>query len=198
MNDQLTAGAASLFATTNALFDLPAHFSNLDISSASEGTIVLSSDAQQASFSAEIITVSDIAQMKMLVGTDLNSDKFVVYPEPYGSDDQKILDYLKDHKNIDDLLTKSVSDNLDVAYAAYLNGDASKVSAYVNLLNALKFPLNIAFYASSDAIALQQPLMVSGPDPVVLNSAGLTFSKQGTIKAETEFTLCCDSMSKTN
>lgn len=196
MTDQNVANGNSLFTETNAKFGLQGDFNNFSLDGSSNESVVFSGDLSISSFSPSIHKVNQIGELKCLIGSDLSSDQFVVYPKPFTNTYQEILDAIKEGKSITDLLTKSVKDNLDIAYAAYLNGDTAKVSDYVELLEAIYFPLKLAYFATKDTMVVSQDITVSGEDPVVLNCNGIKFSGTSGISSETQLTVISETMIK--
>ncbi len=196
MADQDHTNDNSLFIETNIKFGLQLDYSNFNLDGSSNDPVIFSGNSSESSFPPFLHEVKQLAELKALIGSDLINDEFVVYPTPYTLVYEEILKAIQDGIPIEDKLTKTICDNLDVAYAAYLNGDASKVSAYVDLLEAMRFPLALAFFASKDTVVVDQDIQVTGYNPVVLNCESIKFSGSGGISSDTELTIISNSMSK--
>jgi len=195
MTDQSSKYTSSIFNSNNVKFNLDPNFSNFSLSGVEGSNLVFSID-ENSSFTPKIIAVGHIDELKKYIGSDSTDDHQILYPAPFSSVDQEILDLAKDNKPYDQLLTKKVLDNIGVAYSAYINGVSSKLGEYKELLNTLYFPLNLAYFACDSGMEISQNITVEGSSPVLINTTDITFKALGTIVAQTQFILACNSMTK--
>jgi hypothetical protein len=195
MSDSTTKTASSVFNATNLRFGLAADFSNFTLADAPGDPVIFSNDAT-SSFPPSVFKVTFIAALKVLIGDDSANDHGVAYPTAFSTVDQQILTLASDGKPYEQLMTKDVADNIDVAYSAYLIGVASKLGKYEDLLNALYFPLQVAYFASDSGLTINKQITVVGDSQVVINTTDVTFATSDSITVNTQFTLTCNTMSK--
>lgn len=186
----------SLFEKTNLDFNLDANFSNFNLLNTKNDTTIFSIDSQDSTFTPKVIDVSNIKDLKQLIGSFLKDDAQVKYPKPFDESYQKILDLLEKGENPQSLFTKDIDDNLSTAYSAFINGHIDSLSKYEELLNALYFPMQLAYFSSDKECTISGNVIVQGESPVVINCKSMLFKNGGAIKSLTGLSIICDTMSK--
>lgn len=171
------------FAAVNAKFGLGPEESSYDAAAYQGKALVFSSDPNQSDVPPHMVSAATIAELKNLMGNPVEpDDSNVNYPPPFEPEQPgKETEY------------KAL---LKQAAQAYLLGKPEKVADYEATLNQRMFPMNVAYFASTQDLNIGQLITVSGPDPIVWNYGNIVFMPGGSVNVETELTIYCQTISK--
>ena len=150
---------------------------------------------------ANVLTVSSVQELKTLGGCSDQeyseghaSDAFITYPKPLMALAAPTLQscdgdvcQLKAHMTLEH--HAAVAQDMN----AYMMGNSTKVTDYVEHINALYFPMQMAVHAARDlVITKDKPLIVNNPSgaPTTLIFGTVTVEPGGYILAQTVLNLC--------
>lgn len=188
-----------VFAAVNRRFGLGATDSTYDPKAYAGKPLVYSSDPVQSDVPPKIVHAHSIAELKALIGAPAGThDDAVEYPAAIPAGQQAVLSAASSRDDLLEKLPRQLRSNLEKAYRAYLQGNPEKVKDYEPILNALMFPMPVAYFAADATKVIDQPITVTGSDPVAWNYDAITFQAGGSITADVEFKISCNTMTKTS
>lgn len=196
-NYNLTAEQQANYASVNQRFGLEALAGTYDLIEHTGTNLFFSGDALQSSIVPKLISVDSIAEMNRLIGSpDTGDDSSIEYPDAFPADKSDLLAKVNSKQALLNLIDDQIRANLGKAARAYVTGNPAKVAAYEPLINAMFFPMHIAYFAAPQTLVVDHQITVTGSIPVVWNYPEIIFKNGGSITADVDFTINCNSMSK--
>jgi hypothetical protein len=186
-----------MYATLNGRFGFLATDSTFKPPRSGKSPLIFSADPDRSDIPPHTVVVATVAEMRAYLGpVDRFQEVDCVYPSPYRKEYNDIIQQTKDSADTWPGLDSTTKDNILLAARAYVYGDSKQVESYVPLVNALLFPVTLAYFATSEDMTIDQEWRIEGDDPVVSNFNHLTLSPGGSIVATVDFTLSCTSLTK--
>jgi len=148
-------------------------------------TIVYSSNPEKSDVPPMLIPVKSIAHLNELIGVpDHFDDKHIVYPPPLAGALSAKVNKASSPKDLIKSMTTNEHDNIRQAMEAYVMGNSEKVKDYEGLINRTALPKQVAYFASTDPLVIDKPVVVQGDDPVVWNYSSITMEDNGSLTAQ--------------
>ncbi|HEX6370724.1 MAG TPA: hypothetical protein VF006_17540 [Longimicrobium sp.] len=165
------------------------HSDELRTGAARPGPTILSSDPDESHLPPTIVEVRDVAHFKELSGVpDAHyesrkySDVAFDYPQPLDERRAKIVADSRNQCDLEYQLTDAELGDVRKAAHAYVMGNSAKVQSHEPVINAMLFPTRMAVFAGESIVVTKDnPLIIQGPNPVVLNYASIKVEDGGQI-----------------
>jgi len=196
-NANLTDEQKNNYIAVNAKFGMSDLESTYNPADHAGKALTFSADPVQSDVPPRLISVNSIAEMKNLVGNPADrDDSNIEYPEAYPAEKNAILETASTKMDLIRQIDEGVKANLIKAARAYVLGNPNKVKGYEPLINAVMFPMYVAYFAAATPYLIDAPVTVTGPNPIVWNHPAIVFKSGGAITADVDFTINCTTMLK--
>lgn len=168
-------------------------------------SIHFSSDPIISDVPPRFIVMHNVDEMKALIGNDNSDDDTnVSYPPAYPAGHDERLKGAKSKAEITHNISDEVRGNLKSALYAYISGNAEKVKDYKQVINAVMFPIKIAFFVAATPTIIDSEIKISinkdtkDTHHILKVYTDITFKDGGyfNVLPGFSFSLQCNSMNK--